>query len=189
MTALDDAYRRAGAGDAEAFTEWTGGVEMRLRAALRSFARRVDVEGIVQEGLLRMWVLAPTIDLEGENASLRYALRIVRNLALREAERESVLDPLDEEEIERTEKGTAAPDPSSDPALREAILDCLDRLPGKPRRALAARLGCQGAEPDRALAEKLRMSLNTFLQNIVRARRHLAACLESRGVSLGTLRP
>jgi len=34
------------------------------------------------------------------------------------------------------------------------------------------------------LAERLRMRLNTFLQNIVRARRSMEKCLEGRGVRL-----
>ncbi len=183
MGETDLAFRRARSRDHEGFTDWVRRVEVPLRASLRRFARRVDVEAVLQEGLLRMWVLAPTLVLEGDDASLRYALRLVRNLALREAERLGRFDPLDPAGTENSTEATVDPEPPSDPALRQAILDCIARLPQKPREALLARLRGQGLAPDRALAERLRMSLNTFLQNVVRARRHLARCLESRGIS------
>ena len=58
---------------------------------------------------------------------------------------------------------------------------------GRPRKAMEARL--QGATPDRDLAEELGMKLNTFLQNIVRARKALAGCLEESGVRLAEYLP
>ena len=84
MTQVDTAFRAVSRGDHGAFARWVGLVEIPLRGSLRRFARQVDVEAIVQEGLLRMWRLASRVELEGEDASLRYALRLVRNLALRE---------------------------------------------------------------------------------------------------------
>ena len=39
-------------------------------------------------------------------------------------------------------------------------------------------------DPDRSLAERVGMKLNTFLQNVTRARRLLADCLRRRGVDL-----
>ena len=36
----------------------------------------------------------------------------------------------------------------------------------------------------RTLAARLRMTVNTFLQNVVRARRHLAECLGSKGIDV-----
>ncbi len=38
--------------------------------------------------------------------------------------------------------------------------------------------------PDRSLAEALGMRLNTFLQNVARARRLLADCLREAGVAV-----
>jgi len=58
-------------------------------------------------------------------------------------------------------------------------LKCLAKLPERPREALLARLR---AGNDRESAAGLDMRLNTFLQNIVRARRFLAECLESVGI-------
>ncbi|MHC4210719.1 MAG: hypothetical protein ACYSWT_13510, partial [Planctomycetota bacterium] len=69
MSAIDDAYERTQEGDQEAFTSWVRLCETPLRKSLRPFAPYVDVESVVQEGLLRMWTLAPTLTLEGENAS------------------------------------------------------------------------------------------------------------------------
>jgi len=184
VTPIDAAYRRAQAGDHGGFAEWIRHVEHRLRASLRSFALGVDVEAIVQEGLLRMWVLAPTLDLEGEDASLRYAGRLVRNLANREAKRVSTLAPLEGPDGTLEHDVAVPPVPSSDPGLRRAILECMERLPAKPALALEARLAGRGIEPDRDLAARVRMTLNTFLQNVVRARKHLAKCLGSKGVAV-----
>ena len=183
MSTLDHAFRRTQEGDHQGFTDWVRRVELPLRASLRRFARRVDVEAIVQEALLRMWTLAPTLTLDGEDASLRYALRLARNLALREAERVARFSPPDPGGSEVPPEPRVDPDPVPDPGLLRAILHCIGRLPVKPRAALQARLAAGGLEPDRALADRLRMSLNTFLQNVVRARRHLARCLESKGIS------
>ena len=80
MTPIDQSFQRAQNGDPEGFTDWVRAVELPLRGTLRRFARHADVESIAQEGLLRMWRLAPTVKLEGDNASLRYAAVLVRNL-------------------------------------------------------------------------------------------------------------
>jgi DNA-directed RNA polymerase specialized sigma24 family protein len=204
MTAVDTAYVLARAGSHAGFAEWVRLVELGLRRSLRGFSRQVDVESIVQEGLLRMWVLAPRLSLDGENASLRYALRLVRNLALREAQRMKTFAPIDGPGADEGGGGDGGsppggagggagragaedavlPDPPSDPGLRKAILDCIGRLPRGNRRALVARLEGQGEIADRDIAADLRMKLNTFLQNIVRARALLRKCLGSRGIAV-----
>ena len=176
---VDLAYARAQAGDPRGFEAWVRLVEPPLRASLSGFARSVDVEAVVQEGLLRMWVLAPRLTLVGRDAPLRYALTLVRNLVRREAQRLSRFDHPE------ASPEPVTPDPHPpDPALRRAILACLQELPRRPQQALAARIEGDRAEADRDLAACLGMRLNTFLQNVVRARRLLAQCLESRGISL-----
>ena len=138
---------------------------------------------------MRMWVLAGDREhgrvLTGENASLRFAIGMARNLArnaARRAKRERFLPPDDLPEV------PVAPDPAPDPGLRAAIDECLELLAQRPREALLARLRGLGARADRALAESIGMSLNTFLQNIVRARRQLAKCLAGKGVPLEEIR-
>ena len=71
-----------------------------------------------------------------------------------------------------------------DPMLREAIRACREQLPGKPQQALDARLASGGGAGDPDLAASLGMRLNTFLQNVTRARQLLAECLRRRGVHL-----
>jgi RNA polymerase sigma-70 factor (ECF subfamily) len=71
-----------------------------------------------------------------------------------------------------------------DPFLRRIVLECRDELPDKPKQALSERLTSEGREPDQVLAKRLKMQLNTFLQNVTRARRLLAECLRKRGVDL-----
>jgi DNA-directed RNA polymerase specialized sigma24 family protein len=184
---VDAAYRRAGQGDVDAFATWVAAAEPPLRASLRPFARGVDVEAVLQEGLLRMWVLARTRDLQGENASLRYAMRVVRNLALQEAKRLRIFAPLELEQLERAPQPSSDPAPVPDPSLGRIIRACIEKLPRPPRAALAARLADAGRNADRDLAAAVGMQTNTFLQNVVRARKLVAECLRRHGVPLEEL--
>ena len=87
MTEIDHAYAGTRAGDEQAFAAWVRLVETPLRASLRRFAPVVDVEAILQEGLVRMWRIAPGLELSGADASLHYVRRLARNLAISEARR------------------------------------------------------------------------------------------------------
>jgi RNA polymerase sigma factor (sigma-70 family) len=168
-------------GDARAFGAWMAGAEPRVRDSLRSFARVLDVEAVLQETLLRVWQVAPRFEPDGrQNGLIRFAVRIGRNLAISELRRLRIdlADPgtLDAQLADQP----AAPDPM----LRDAIADCRDKLPPKPRQALDARLASAGGRDDDQLAEELHMKLNTFLQNFTRARQLLADCLKKRGVAV-----
>ena len=181
MHDLDTYFDAIRAGDADAFGHWVAGAETRLRLSLRSFAEHVDVEAVVQETLLRVWQVAPRFQPDGRpNALLRLAIRTARNLAVSEVRRRrpSSLDP---EQLDRVED-IAVPQVEVDPMLRDAIVRCHDKLPGKPRAALGARLESGGAKHDRDVAAALGMTLNTFLQNFTRARRLLVACLQKLGI-------
>ena len=158
-----------------------GRVERPIRASLGRFARAVDVESIVQETLLRMWVLATEggRDLMGPDASLRFATGLARNLARNEARRMGRMSFLPSDGLPEV---PVEADPSSDPGLATAIRDCMGRLSGKLRVVLEARIAHGAVAPDRELADRLRLKLNTFLQNVVRARQQLRKCLEGKGV-------
>jgi RNA polymerase sigma-70 factor (ECF subfamily) len=165
------------AGGPDAFERWAAGAEPALRDALRSFAATVDVEAVLQETLLRVWHHAPRVAPDGRpNALFRWAVTCARHLAVSEAR--------------RVRPGTdAPPDPpvepaEPDPLLRELIRACLELLPPQPRAAILARIAAWGGSDDAALAQRLRMRLNTFLQNVTRARRLLARCLASRGATV-----
>jgi RNA polymerase sigma-70 factor (ECF subfamily) len=159
-------------GDAEAFGEFLASAEWELRESLRSFAKKLDVEAIVQESALRLWP-------DGRaNGLLRLLVRIARNLAIDELRRRTREDL--RAELPTVEVRDALPDP----LLRRALRECLDDLPAKPRLAISARLESEGAEPDAALAFACEMRPNTFLQNVTRARKLLADCLNKKGVPL-----
>jgi DNA-directed RNA polymerase specialized sigma24 family protein len=183
---LDTLFEDARRGSADAFGVWAEQVQLPVRRSLRSFARAVDVEVVVQETLLRMWVLARGGErvLEGEEASLRFALRVARNVAREEVRRARTGHLLPLEAWSASEQPPVRPEPPADPGLRQAILTCLARLPGRPAAALRERISRGGDAPDRDLASRLGMTLNTFLQNVVRARAHMAACLRTRGVAI-----
>jgi len=181
MSELDEAFARTRVGSSSDFTTWVRMTEMPLRRSLRPFAAAVDVEAVLQEGLLRMWTLAPTLELDGENASLHYALRLTRNLALSEVRRLKRVDDTHARALEDAQSPGVVMDDQPDPALARAIERCVSELPHRPRAALMARLR---PAPDKALAKMLDMKLNTFLQNVVRARRLLRDCLEEAGVQL-----
>jgi RNA polymerase sigma-70 factor (ECF subfamily) len=185
---LDEQLPRILAGDVDAFGSWMAGAESRLRDSLRSFAIRVDVEGVVQETALRIWQTAPRFVADGrENGLLRLAIRVARNLAVSELRRYRV-EPM---EIDALERAAQAYDPTGlgvprvpDPQLARRIEECLGRLPRQPGRAIVARVRSGGAEPDEALAEELGMRTNTFLQNVTRARKLVADCLQGHGIDL-----
>jgi len=168
-------------GDTDAFARWLAGAERPLRQSLRRFAAVVDSEAVMQETLLRVWVVARRCRPDGRpNSLLRLGLRMARNLALSEIRRNKTA-PIDNGAADPPDP--PAPElPLPDPALRKRIEECLEKLPRKPAAALAARIESAGAEPDPRLADRLGMRLNTFLQNITRARRILAECLRRFGI-------
>lgn len=182
MTDLDLHLPAIGAGDATAFARWLAGAEEPLRLALRPFAAACDTEAMLQEALLRVWQLAPRVVPDGQgNSLLRFARRIARNLCVDQARRRRTT-PLDARLLDETPADPPAAPP--DPLLRRAIAECREKLPGKPARALAERIAAEGGEPDAAIARRLGMTLNTFLQNFTRARKLLAECLGRKKVVL-----
>jgi DNA-directed RNA polymerase specialized sigma24 family protein len=170
-------------GDTRAFGAWLAGAEPRVRDSLRSFARVIDVEAVLQETLLRIWQVAPRLVPDGRaNALLRLAIRIGRNLAVSEVRRTRAT-PTDGDDLELALANAEAP-AAPDPMLRRAIGECRDKLPPRPRQALDARIAGAGGLADDDLAAGLGMRLNTFLQNFTRARQLLADCLARRGVTV-----
>ena len=173
-------------GDGQAFAAWLSGAEPSLRRGLRSFARQVDVEAVLQEALLRTWQAAPRFEPDGKpNGLVRLAQRIAWNLAISETRRRKKQVTTDPSLLaagidEAQQFEVSAPDPF----LRETIATCRDKLPPKPKLALGTRLEGQGGVPDATLAERLGMKTNTFLQNITRARKLLLECLGRAGVDL-----
>ena len=182
MSSLDVHLAAIQAGDAHAFALWLAGSETRLRLSLRRFAAQVDVEAVMQETLLRVWQVAPRIEPDGrDDCLLRFAIRVARNVAvseMRRLQRPSAAIAAAADGAERVEAL------ETDPLLRQVIADCRDKLPAKPAAALDQRLGSGGSAPDRELAAHLGMQLNTFLQNVTRARKLLERCLEQQGVKL-----
>lgn len=169
--------------DEETFAYWMAGAEPAIRRSLRSFATSVDVEAVVQETLLGIWQIASRHRPDGRPDSLlRLAIRIARNMALDEARRAGRKASLDDA---RSAPDTMAEYQTStpDPLLKEILLRCLERLRGKPRDALVARLNAVG-ESDRELATPLGMAVNTFRQNVSRARKAIQQCLGDHGVML-----
>lgn len=177
MTDLDTLWPAIARADANAFARFLSAAELPLRRSLLVFARSVDAEAIVQEALLRVWQVAARYQPDGHpNGLLRLAMRIARNLALDECRRQRSA-PL---AMQADEEPIAKPEPEPDPLLREAMLHCLEQLSGKPRAVLMLRLQSDGQADDVALAVECRMTPNTFLQNLSRARRSFAECLQRR---------
>ena len=171
-------------GDTRAFGSWMSGAEPRVRDSLRSFARVIDVEAVLQETLLRAWQVAPRLVADGRpNGLVRMAIRIGRNLAISEVRRTKAT-PTEGDDLETAFAAGEWPMSAPDPLLRKAIVECRDKLPDKPRQALDARLASAGGQDDGDLATALRMKLNTFLQNVTRARQLIADCLHKRGVTI-----
>lgn len=185
---LDHELAAVAAGDPDAFGRWVAGAEASLRATLRPLAAHVDAEAVLQEALLRLWQVAPRCRPDGRpNALLRLGARIARNLAIDELRRART-SATDGDALEAALAADGDPEMRTpDPLLRRVIEECRRALPNKPAAALVARLESAGGEPDQRLAESLHMTLNTFLQNVGRARKLLAACLQKRGVDVAEL--
>ena len=183
---LDNYVEAIVAGDPDSFGHWVAGAENSLRASLRPFAVQVDTEAVLQEALIRLWQVAPRFKADGQqNSFFRFALRVVRNLAISESRRSRVtVSDLGAIEKHLADAIGDVRD-SPDPLLRELIEDCRGKLPAKPAAALNARLTSAGGDPDSVLAARLEMRTNTFLQNFTRARKLLADCLRKRGYDLG----
>jgi RNA polymerase sigma factor (sigma-70 family) len=182
---LDVHLTAIASGDADAFARWLAGSEARVRLSLSSFAAQVDVEAVVQETMLRVWQVAPRFQADGApNALLRFAIRAARNAAISEARRLRTARRDAEEEA-----APPAEPIEPDPLLRARILECREALPAKPAQALSARLETAGADADPTLAARLGMTLNTFLQNVTRARKLLLECLEKKGIALPEVAP
>jgi RNA polymerase sigma-70 factor (ECF subfamily) len=186
MTDLDEFLPAIVGGDADAFGLWVAGAEARLRLSLKSFASYVDVEAVLQETLIRLWQVAPRITPDGRSdVLLRYGVRIARNLAITEMRRLKVhVEVIKKTASEAEEIGRPTGRHPPDPFLRRVIAECKRLLPPKPGQAIAARLESNGRTSDESLAATLGMKLNTFLQNVIRARKLLAECLERHGVNL-----
>lgn len=172
-------------GDGRAFATWLASAEPRVRASVAGFATQVDTEAVVQEAFLRVWQVAPRIEPDGRpDCLIRFTVRVARNLAIDHVRRASRHQPTDAAALERLRDAEAPPEAPADPLLRGAIERCREKLPGKPAEALDARLDAGGGVADHTLAAQLGLRLNTFLQNLSRARRLLAACLAKSGVAL-----
>ena len=169
-------------GDALAFARWASTAEPALRSSLRAFAATVDTEAVLQETLLRLWQVAPRFHHDGKpHALLRFGMRTARNVAVSQWRRLGKADQ--QEALERHLAAEREISPvTPDPHLRARISTCREKLPGQPRVAIEQRLASWGQEDDATLALQLGMSLNTFLQNVTRARKFLKACLEKLGV-------
>jgi len=180
---LDEYAEAIGAGSEEAFALWLARAERAIRASLRSFAANVDTEAVFQEASLRIWQVARWfVPDHRPNGLLRLAVTIARNLAKTEAVRRGREAPLPDDPIEILDPATLVSPP--DPFFVRAIRKCIDKLPPRPRQAIGARLQNRGRLPDQALANNLNMRPNTFLQNVIRARKQLLECLHTAGVEV-----
>ena len=175
-------------GDMQAFASWLADAEPRIRLSLRRFAKLVDTEAVLQETLLRVWQVAPRVQVDARGDSLvRLGVQIAHNLAVDHARRNERLERAAREQaFELDTTIDAAP---ADPLLRERIRSCAKRLPKQPAAVLTCRLENRGALSDETLAERLSMQLNTFLKNFGRARQLLLECLAKAGVELGGSEP
>ena len=184
MNEADLLFEVARRGDAEAFANWMALVEHPVRGSLRRFARAIDAESALQETFLRMWRASQDRGraFVGENASLRFTLRVARIVALEEVRRGKLDHPVSLDDLDPSSEPSIDPMPPFDEGLLKAIKDCVSRLRGKPRDALLTRLVRGHEQSDRDNAATLGMAVNTFLQNVVRARKSVAACLEGKSL-------
>jgi RNA polymerase sigma-70 factor (ECF subfamily) len=185
MNDLDRELAGIAAGDPESFGRWVAGAEPLLRARLRPLSTRIDAESVLQEVLTRVWTTANRCKRDGRpHALVRYAIRIQHNLAIDEL-RKARLEATDVDTLERYLMAEEPSEPGySDPLMRRLVKGCLELLPPKAQAVVRARWESSGLASDSELAAQLNMKLNTFLQNVTRARKLLADCLRSQGADV-----
>lgn len=187
MTTLESSQLEAiAAGDQEAFADWLAGAELRLRESLASFAHVVDVEAVMQESLLRVWLIAPRFEPDGRpKGLLRLAIRVARNLALDEARRRRISARTIESLAFVAERDDVPdpPDPDESRHLRQALERCTEELPPRPKQVFDAQMRSPG-KAEQEIAASLHMKRNTFYQHLRRARAALEACLKRHGIGL-----
>ena len=168
-------------GNQDAFSRWFARCEIQLRRSLRSFARTIDVEAVVQETVMKVWELAATIGPRGRpDFLLHWAQEVAKNHALNRSDRAKREVPLEAHHDLPTRATVSA----SDPILRARIRECLAALSASTRRVLEARLHDAGQHSDRDLSAMLGMSYDTFRKNLSRAREALEQCLREHGIDL-----
>lgn len=184
MTEIDQCFERIRPGGLDGFPQWISMVEMPVRLSLRSYARAVDAESVLQETMMRMWVLAQGEAREsmgGENASLRRAIEVARNIARTEASQTGCQALLPRDGTDHVE---AAPVFQPDPELYEATKDCLRKLDdGLQPHLLHWRLEVSWV-PDAFLAKEFHVETDRFVRSIMTAKLHVARCLEQQGIEL-----
>lgn len=172
--------------DPQAFAAWMRVAEPRVRASVARYAAAVDTEVVVQETLMRVWLVAHRIELDDRgDCTIRFAIRMARNLAV-DATRRSARHASKLEELEtRADEPNEPKEPAGpDPHLRDRLRDCINGLRRAPQLALRARLERGHKSADRDLAAGLEMTLNTFLKNVGRARKALVDCLRRHGIQI-----
>jgi RNA polymerase sigma factor (sigma-70 family) len=184
VSELDSYLTAIQSGDADAFAKWLSLAEAPLRQSLIRFSHRIDAEAVLQEAFLRLWQVAPGFTPDNKpNSFLRFAYRVVKNAAIDEL-RKRHAEPMEEETLADLAQEQTIEPSAPDPLLRKTIKGCREKIKGKPAEVLDVRLCNDGGAPDQELAERLQMTLNTFLQNFTRARKILVECLEKNGVTL-----
>ena len=181
MADLDQHLPAIVAGDPDAFGRWVAGAEPRLRDSLRPLAARVDTEAVLQESLLRMWQVAPRFVSDGKpDGLLRLGIRIARNLAFDELRRRRV-DPASHRSARsrarRRRRAPADSDARSAPAPGDRRVPRTSSAANQRARSTRASRP-HGGDSDEISPRASSMRLNTFLQNVTRARRLLADCLK-----------
>ena len=169
----DELLRRAGAGDAAAFSRLVARLAPRAGAvAARIAGNRSDAEEIVQEAFTRLWLKAPDWRSGGAMPST-WLHRVVVNLAL-DRRRKPVTQPIEAADH------VADPAPGGEAVLladerRRRVAAAVEALPERQRAALAL---CHFEEmSDVDAAAVLEISVGALESLLVRARRTLREAL------------
>jgi len=183
MIEIDQIFEQAGRGPVS-LQGWMTAVEIPLRRSLRDFASVVDVESVMQDALMQMWVMAQGDErpsLSGENASIWLAIDRARNIARDEARRagcEALLptDGMpDPDEILRPDQRSLE--------LEEALYGCKHKQDHESLPTLRWRLELPGL-PDATVTKYCGMPLHIFSRAVTGATRRVAHCLEHQGIVL-----
>ncbi len=156
--------------------------ERDLRAWLRSrFPENRDVDDVVQESYLRLWMARAASPVDCARA---YLFTTARNVALGLLRRPRVFSPLGTAEHEPARLVQDEADVVEQVCLRQEtalLLAAIDRLPGRCREIFILRK--LRAVPQREIADRLKLSERTVEVQVARGARRVADFLQRHGVA------
>ena len=152
--------------------------ELVYRIAYRMLGDAHEAEDIAQEALLRLWTHADRWQGGGSGIAA-WLTRVGTNLCLDRLRKQRRMS--DGDFPEREDDAPLADTEAQNSETRQAVVECIGDLPERQRASVV--LTYYEEMPNRAASEAMDMKIKAFESILVRARKALRLCVESKGVA------